>query len=102
MEFTVLERLVAIDLLPREGNYTDLKLIRQARENLSFTNEENEALNFREVDRRTMWDEGVPAKEIDLGSVVTKKLRSILETLNNEGKLKEEQMSLFEKFCDPD
>lgn len=47
-KFDVLERILLLGLLPKEGSYTNLKLLRQVREALSFSEAENKALNFRQ------------------------------------------------------
>ena len=61
MLLNVLERLIVIGLLPEKDNYTNLKLLRVARESLSFTEEENKLLNFRmqEVNGKsnTVWNQ---------------------------------------------
>jgi len=43
----VLERLMALGILPKEGSFTNLKLLRLVKENLSFNEAENKALQFR-------------------------------------------------------
>jgi len=47
MKLTIPERLVLVTILPAEGDYTTLKLVRKLRESLSFTEEEHKQLNFR-------------------------------------------------------
>ena len=49
MDLDVLERMTLLGVLPREGNFINLKLVRLVREELSFTEEENRALQFRNV-----------------------------------------------------
>ncbi len=49
MKLTVLERLRAQGLLPGEGDFATLKVVRKARETLSFNDEELELLEFRNV-----------------------------------------------------
>ena len=43
----VLERLMLLAILPKEGSFTNLKLLRVVKENLSFNEVENKALQFR-------------------------------------------------------
>jgi len=43
----VLERLMLLGILPKEGSYTNLKLLRVVKESLSFNEAENKALQFR-------------------------------------------------------
>lgn len=97
---TVLERLLALTLLPKEGSYTDLKLVREARENLSFTEDEHKLLMFREENGQTMWADVVEAKDIKLGLVAERKIQDALKKLDEEGKLTEQFMSLYEKFIE--
>ncbi len=47
MKLTVVERLNLSGMLPEKGSYTNLKLIRLAREALSFTDAEHKLLKFR-------------------------------------------------------
>lgn len=47
MKLTVPERLILVNVLPAESDYTTLKLVRKLRESLSFTEEEHKQLNFR-------------------------------------------------------
>lgn len=99
MEFNVFERMVLLALLPKEGNFTNLKLIRMAKEDLSFTEEENTLLNFRFEGETVHWVEGVVApKEIDLGETVTNMIIKQLKDLDSKEKLTNEHFSLYEKF----
>jgi len=99
MKLNVLERLLLLNLLPAEGSYTNLKLMRKAKENLSFTEDENKLLNFKQDGDSLRWaDNVVPDKEIDIGEIVTQIIVKALKKLNNEEKLKIEHESLYEKF----
>ena len=57
MQLTVLERMLIENLLPREANFANHKLLRVARENLSFTEEENRLLQFQQIGDQTRWDD---------------------------------------------
>lgn len=46
-QLNVLERLMLLNLLPKEGSFANLKLLRVVREALSFSESENRALQFR-------------------------------------------------------
>lgn len=60
MRFSVLERLILLNLLPKEGTYANLKQLRVVRERLAFTDAENKSLAFRTVGTdtatRTVWN----------------------------------------------
>lgn len=47
VKLNVLERLTLNGLLPKEGSFMNLKLLRLTKEDLSFNEEENKALQFR-------------------------------------------------------
>lgn len=47
MKLSVIERLTLQGMLPEKGSYTNLKLVRVAREVLSFTDNEHKLLQFR-------------------------------------------------------
>jgi len=102
MKLDVMERLLLLNMLPPEGSYSNLKLLRIARETLSFDDKENKILNFRTQgsgdQSMTIWDNGVEEKEINLGEVVTQMIVKALKKLDEEEKLKVEHESLYEKF----
>ena len=60
MKLSVIERINLLNLLPAKGSYTNLKLLRVAREELSFTDDEHKVLNFRQEGEgnkaRTLWN----------------------------------------------
>ena len=102
MELSVLERLMLQAVLPKEGNFTNLKLLRVAKENLSFSEEELKVLQVREVgegaDRKMMWNNGVSDKNIEFGDTVTDIIKKQLKRLDETNKLTIEHISLYEKF----
>ena len=49
MVFSVLERLLLLDILPKEGDILSLKTARKLREAISFTDEEHEIVQFRKT-----------------------------------------------------
>ena len=102
MKLNVIERLVLLGMLPAEGSYSNLKLLRIAKESLSFDERENKILNFRVEafgdEQRTVWNEGVEDKEVKIGEIVTQMIVKALKKLDDEENLKAEHESLYEKF----
>jgi len=99
MELDVLERISVIGLLPEKGSFTNLKLVRVARESLSFTEEESKLLAFEENDGMTRWQDGVVSeKDIKLGEIVTEIVKKKLKELDQKEELTPEHVSLYEKF----
>jgi hypothetical protein len=102
MQLSVFERLMVQNLIPKEANYTNLKLIRVAREALSFTEEELKVLQFKEegegADKKMIWNNGTPDKEIALGETVTGMIATELKRLDAANKLTAEHLPIYEKF----
>jgi len=100
MELTVVERLILLNLLPKEGSFFNLKLLRIARENLSFDEKEIKLLKFVQTVDQVTWDMSAKViKKVEVGEVVTNLIITALKKLDGEGKLKDEHFSLYEKFC---
>jgi len=100
MKFTVDERLNLMSVLPQTGNYVNLKLMRTAREALSFSEDEIKALKFVQDGAKISWDVTANmTKEVDLGEVVSKIIIKALKKLDAEENLTSDYFSLFEKFC---
>lgn len=101
MELTVIERLALLPILPSEGSFITLKLLRQFREELSFSEREHKTLNLRTENGLTYWnikkqEEGI--KEIKVGEVMKNIVKDTLQKLDKQEKLQEIHMSLYEKF----
>ena len=96
---SVLERLVALSILPKEGDYATLKILTNLRLSLSFTEDETKAwgITTDPENGRTSWQENVEA-EIPIGEKATDIIVEALRKLNREKKLGFEAMSVYEKF----
>ena len=100
MKLNVMERIITLNLLPAEGSFANIKLLRVAREALSFDDLENKKLQFVQNGDTLNWklDADVGEKEITLGEIVTQMIVKELKKLDDEEKLTEQHFSLFEKF----
>ena len=106
MKLHVMDRLALLSLLPREGDFTTLKMVRQLRERLAdYTERERKALAFsvQEQDGKpfTQWnsaaDKGwefafVPT---ELGLIV-----DALKKANTQKKLAEVHLNVYEMFVE--
>jgi hypothetical protein len=115
---TVSERIILLNLLPPEGNVLTLRIVRKLREALSFSEEEVERLHFREAGEVVPEDDELPAekqrrvvpdtlnwlsaedpnKEYRFGGATLEIIRSALNKLNDEKKLREAHIPVWEKF----
>ncbi len=104
----VLERLVLLNLLPKEGDFTTLRLVRVAREDLSFNDIENQKLKFESTSGtdgkgQVNWNMEA-AKELlrdfTIGEMMTIKIVEELKKLESDKKLTDEHFTLYEKFVE--
>ena len=101
MKLNVAERLVLLNLLPREGGITTLRIVRELRDNLSFSEEEHKTLQFKSEDNGTQWEsDAIGETEIEIGPRAYTLIAEILEKLDKDEKLVEDYMSGWEKFVE--
>lgn len=102
MLLNTFERLILLNILPREGDFTTLKIVRKMREDLSFTEEEHKDLSITVDDKgqvkwKTEADKAIP---ITIGEKATDIIVTVLKKLNDEKKLTEQHYTLYEKFVE--
>ena len=99
------DRLVCLALLPPEGSFATLKIVRDLQMELAPTEEESElaglipdlATGGINVDPEKGWDKVEP-KEIIFGEIGKAIIVSALEKLDKEEKLSQQHFILYEKF----
>jgi len=105
MILSVKERLMLLGVLPNQGDFTTLKIIRKMREDLSFSEEEHKVLNFQnDAAKGTIaWnmetDKGIQ-KDVALGEKAQEIIKASLQKLNSEKRLLMDHMDVYEKFCE--
>lgn len=105
-----MERLTALGLLPKEGDYTTLGVIRKAQEMLTFTEDEIAKYKFKNIEgvdadgkptQQTQWDNKVEqVTDLRLGNKVISIIGEALEKLNKDKKLTPQHETLYEKFVE--
>lgn len=101
MELSVGERLVLLSVLPEESDFTTLKVIRDLRMALSFSEEEHKKYKFAQQGTTVQWNDKVEqTKEITIGEKAKDIIVLALSKLNEQKKLKMEHFSLYEKFIE--
>jgi len=99
MKLSILDRLVLLNVLPKEGQVTTLKIVRKLQEDLSFSEEEHKRLNFRQEEDRLVWNDEED-KEIEIGERATDIIKSALRTLNDQGKLHIDAVDIYDRFME--
>lgn len=99
MKLGVFDRLILLNILPKEGDFTTLKIIRQMREDLSFSEAEHKALEFKFEEQNVQWRQGADKpKDINFGDKAIAIIKEVLKKLNDDKKLSDQHYSLYEKF----
>jgi len=100
-ELTVPDRLTLLNILPKEGDFTTIKLMRKLRESLSFDEEELKKIEFIQDGDQVRWNvEGAASilKQCQIGEKMTDTIHDALKKLSDEKKLTDQYLSLYERF----
>jgi hypothetical protein len=98
-----MERVVLFNLLPKEGNFMTLKVLRQVKEKVGLDPKELKDCKVKsdEVKGTLSWDTTKdPHKEIEFNRDVKKIIVDALEKMDKDGKLNDQHISLYEKFVE--
>ena len=101
MELGTFDRLILLNILPKEGDFTTLKIIRKMREDLSFSEEEHKALEFKQEEGslNIQWKkEADIERDINFGEKATDVIVDVLKKLNSDKKLTDQHFNLYDKF----
>jgi len=99
MKLTVRERLMLLGVLPREGSFATLRIIRRLQDELSFTEEEHQEFGLRETEEGIVWNTSAEReKEIKIGFKASEVIVTALKELDRKNQLRVDHISLFEKF----
>jgi len=99
MKLGTFERLILLNIMPKEGDFTTLKIIRKMQDDLGFSEEEHKALQFKQNEGRIQWIQDADVeKEVNFGEKATDIIVGVLKKLNEDKKLTQEHFSLYEKF----
>ncbi len=104
MEFSVLDRVVMLNLLPVQGDVYSLKLIREFREALGFSDAEQVELNVRPGPdgKGVSWDDEhqVLPKKVVVGSRIHTLVENRFHELDANKQLGMEALDLYERFIE--
>ena len=99
MTLTIKERLLLLSVLPREGDITTLRVVRQMREALSFSEEEHVKLGIVFEGDQVKWNPEVPQEtDVAFGKKASEIAAKTLKKLSDDRTLHEDYLSLWDKF----
>lgn len=101
MLFTVKERLLLLNALPcNSGSVIFVRIIKQFRDALSFSEQEAEMLKFSFAENQTTWEDDGTQKEIEVGPKVLDFIKSGLQRIDSQERVTEDLLPLFDRFVD--
>lgn len=100
MEFTVLERLLLLNLLPQVGSIITLRVVQQLRAELSFSEDEIARMSLQEVGANITWNQDAEEpKLVEVGDTAKTIIAKRLRDLDESEQLQPQHLSLWEQFC---
>ena len=100
MEMGVMDRLILLNTLPKQGDIVTVRVVRELREKLELAADEIAALGLKPgdpINSKTL--EAAEKKELEFGKVEQGIIKNALGNLDKEKKLTEEHISLWDMFC---
>lgn len=101
MKLNVHDRIVLLSVLPIAGDFLTLKIVRQLRESLSFSEQEIATLKIQNDGQQVKWDAEVePNKDVQIGEKATDIIVAALKKLDEDKKLDQGTFGLYELFVE--
>lgn len=96
----VAERLTLMGILPKEGNFVTLRMIRTLADKVGISAKEMVDFEVKEADGRVQWNEkGTAPTELEFLDAEVDLIKKELKRLDSENKLNQNSVALYEKFC---
>ena len=98
---SVADRLALLAILPGQGGITTIRLVRQLREDLSFSDEEHKTHNIVTSEGRVTWNgQSVSAagKEIEIGRKARELIVKALERLDAAEQVEAGHLDIWNRF----
>ena len=99
VELNLAERIALMEILPEEGNFITLKIIRDLKSLIGMKETDFKKFGIvQEGDKITWNPEGNKGVEFEIEEKSEEIIRESLEGLNKKSKLAERHLNLYEKF----
>ena len=99
MKLTINERIVLFELLPKEGSFSTLKILREAREALELTPKERKDWEVQITPQGAIQWNPKKAKAVEVNMKDVQDIaKAALEKLDKDEKLADQHVTLYEKI----
>lgn len=98
-ELSVLNRILILSVVPVEGDLLTMRVVKNFREKVSFTENELVEFNLKNNNGMFTWDRNKERKiEFEITPKETEMIKEGIEKLNKENKLTEQFIELCDMF----
>jgi len=99
MKLNVFERLMLIPILPAEGDFVTLKIVKDLKDVVALSEADFDEFEIKQKGEQVSWNlKGNEEREIVIGEKATDIVIDSLKKLDKEKKLTERHFTLYEKF----
>ena len=101
MKLNVIERLTLLQILPQEGNFVTLKVLRDLTSVLGMNEKEFKEFEIKQTGEQVTWNpKGNEERAVEIGEKATDLIVEALKRLDEQKKLAQRHLTLYEKFVD--
>jgi len=99
-KLTLGDRFAILGILPAEGNFATLKIVRKLREQLSLTEAEIKEQNVRQEGDQIKWDNAEMTTKMEFGEFAENMIKERLGKMNEANKLEDRHFAIYEIFVE--
>ena len=99
-KLTLTDRFAILSILPAEGNFATLKIVRKLREQLSLTEIEIKDHKVVQNGDQITWENGEKVTEMEFGEFAENMIKEQLIEMNEANKLEDKHFAIYEKFVE--
>ena len=101
MKLNLFERITLLSVLPKEGDFVTLRIVKDLKSALSVSEKEFKEFEITQEGPNTKWNaKGSEEREIKVGEKATDIIIEALKQLDKEKKLTEQHFTVYEKFVE--
>jgi hypothetical protein len=100
VKLTIADRFAILSILPMEGTFATLKLVRELREMLSLTEAEIKEYNVKQIGEQVTWMNGEKTVEMEFGDFTAGMIKDALKDLDGKKKLEDKHYNIYEQFVE--
>lgn len=98
MKLTIHDRITLLMILPGEGDFVTMRVLKKLKENLGFTEKEIKECNIVSNDGKITWGNASYVADIEIGEIACEIIKSQLKKLDSDKKITEQILPIYEMF----